>query len=43
MNKPLPTVDVRTAHDLHAAGSVVLLDVREPQEWDDGHAPEAPA
>lgn len=41
MNEPLPTVDVRTAHDLHAAGSVVLLDVREPQEWDAGHVPDA--
>lgn len=24
-----------------APGEVVLLDVREPEEWEDGHAPEA--
>lgn len=34
-------IDVRTAHDLHEAGRVVLLDVREPGEWAAGHAPGA--
>jgi rhodanese-related sulfurtransferase len=34
-------VDVRTAHDLHERGAVVLLDVREPEEWAAGHAPGA--
>ncbi len=38
MNDP---VDVRTAHDLHESGQVVLLDVREPEEWAAGHAPGA--
>lgn len=41
MNQPVATIDVRTAHDLHQSDSVVLLDVREPQEWAAGHAPGA--
>lgn len=36
---PLPTVDVATAHA--RAPGVVLLDVREPEEWAGGHAPGA--
>lgn len=41
MNLPIATIDVPTAHDLHESGSVVLLDVREPEEWAAGHAPGA--
>jgi len=41
MNQPVATIDVRSAHDLHETGSVVLLDVREPEEWAAGHAPGA--
>lgn len=35
---PLDEVDVRTAADLSADGSAVLLDVREDEEWAAGHA-----
>lgn len=40
---PLAIVNVEplTARDLHASGSVMLLDVREDNEWDAGHAPGA--
>lgn len=33
----VPEVDVLTAH--HRSPAVVLLDIREPSEWADGHAP----
>lgn len=36
---PVPTVTVTAAHD--RAADVILLDVREPSEWADGHAPGA--
>ena len=36
----LPSVDVETARDLVRDGAV-LLDVREPNEWNAGHAPQA--
>lgn len=35
----LPTVDVTTAHD--RPRGVLLVDVREPSEWAEGHAPNA--
>jgi Rhodanese-related sulfurtransferase len=35
----LPTVDVTTAHD--RPRRVLLVDVREPSEWAEGHAPHA--
>lgn len=36
----VPTVDVRQAQQLLADGAA-LLDVRRPDEWQAGHAPEA--
>jgi rhodanese-related sulfurtransferase len=36
----LPSVDAETARDLVRDGAV-LLDVREPNEWNAGHAPQA--
>ncbi|HEX5614481.1 MAG TPA: rhodanese-like domain-containing protein [Acidimicrobiia bacterium] len=36
----IPEVDAPTARDLAAAGAL-LLDVREPNEWQAGHAPDA--
>ncbi len=35
----LPTVDVTTAHE--RTRGVLLVDVREPSEWAEGHAPNA--
>jgi rhodanese-related sulfurtransferase len=35
----IPCVDVITAHD--RPGGVILVDVREPSEWAEGHAPAA--
>jgi len=40
MEPVLPEVDAATAIDRVAAGSW-LLDVREQQEWNTGHAPDA--
>jgi rhodanese-related sulfurtransferase len=37
----LPDVDPGQAAELLERGEVVLLDVREPQEWQAGHAPRA--
>ncbi|MEQ1770502.1 MAG: rhodanese-like domain-containing protein [Devosia sp.] len=37
--RELPTVDVSTAHSRQPG--VLLLDVREPGEWAEGHAPDA--
>lgn len=34
-------VDVRTAAELATTAGHVLLDVREDEEWDSGHAPSA--
>lgn len=34
-------IDPAAAHDLHESGDVILLDVREPDEWQTGHAPGA--
>lgn len=39
-SSPLPTVDAHEALSL-LAGDAVLLDVREHNEWDAGHAPDA--
>lgn len=36
-----PTIDVAEAQRLAAAGDVVLVDVREKNEWQGGHAPAA--
>ena len=38
-DRQLPTVDVVTAHD--RPRGVLLVDVREPWEWAEGHAPDA--
>ncbi len=37
----LPAMEVGEAARLAASGAIVLLDVREPQEWEAGHAAEA--
>lgn len=37
----LPDVDPAQAADLLSRGEATLLDVREPQEWTAGHAPQA--
>lgn len=37
---PRPSVSARTAADL-IAGGALLLDVREDEEWNAGHAPDA--
>lgn len=34
-------IDPRTAHQLVSSGPATRLDVREPQKWAAGHAPEA--
>lgn len=34
-------MDARTAHELIDGDGAILLDVREPKEWDAGHAPGA--
>lgn len=39
MSEQVPEVSVTAAHDRR--DDAVLLDVREPQEWDEGHAPGA--
>ena len=39
MPEPVPTVDVGTANG--RGGAIVLLDVREDDEWAAGHAPGA--
>ncbi|MGA8851134.1 MAG: rhodanese-like domain-containing protein [Aeromicrobium sp.] len=41
MSEPVVDIDPTQAHDLHESGAVVLLDVREPEEWQAGHAPGA--
>lgn len=43
MNEPafVPDVDAAEAARLTDAGDVVLLDVREDDEWSGGHAPQA--
>jgi rhodanese-related sulfurtransferase len=38
---PIPEVDPAEAARLADAGRVLLLDVREGDEWDSGHAPQA--
>lgn len=37
----LHDVDVPTAASMVASGRAILLDVREPEEWQAGHAPAA--
>lgn len=37
----IPETTVQEAHRLAAAGEVLLLDVREPEEWAHGHAADA--
>jgi rhodanese-related sulfurtransferase len=41
MSHPVPDVSVREAADAAASDSVLLLDVREDDEWQAGHAPVA--
>lgn len=41
MTKPRPDVSVQQAADAAAAGEVLLVDVREDDEWTAGHAPGA--
>lgn len=41
MTVPAEDVDTHEAERLAADGAVLLLDVREPEEWDAGHAPGA--
>ncbi len=41
MSESLADIAPAAAHDLHASGAVVLLDVRELPEWVAGHAPGA--
>lgn len=38
---PAPKITVGDARSLLDAGEAILVDVREPHEWDAGHAPEA--
>lgn len=38
MSTPVPEVTVQEAADAAASNSVLLLDVREDDEWDAGHA-----
>lgn len=37
----MPTIDATEAAGLAEAGTVLLLDVREDDEWQAGHAPQA--
>lgn len=41
MSAPSDDVDTHEAERLAADGAVLLLDVREPDEWEAGHAPGA--
>jgi rhodanese-related sulfurtransferase len=41
MSHPVPDVSVQEAADAAASDSVLLLDVREDDEWQAGHAPVA--
>ncbi len=41
MNQPPATVTVTDAAARASAGEVLLLDVREPHEWEAGHAADA--
>ena len=41
MSSPVPEVTVQEAADAAAGNSVLLLDVREDDEWEAGHAPGA--
>jgi len=41
MTSPRPEITVRQAADASAAGQVLLVDVREDDEWAAGHAPGA--
>ncbi len=38
---PFERIDVETAKKLIEAGGTVVVDVREPAEWSQGHIPEA--
>ena len=38
---PVPEIEPRAALERQRAGAVVLVDVREPDEWRCGHIPEA--
>lgn len=39
--KPAVEIDAAAAHQLVADGAALLIDVREPDEWAAGHAPQA--
>lgn len=41
MTTPVPEIDAAEARRRAEAGEAVLLDVREPGEWQAGHAPDA--
>jgi rhodanese-related sulfurtransferase len=41
MPEPLADIAPAAVYALHESGSIVLLDVREPEEWRSGHAPGA--
>ena len=41
MPQAVANVDIELAHELCSTGAVVLLDVRERDEWTAGHAPGA--
>lgn len=41
MPRSFVEIDPLSAHELHYAGVVVLLDIRENHEWAAGHAPGA--
>lgn len=41
MTRPGPDISVQQAADAATAGQVVLIDVREDDEWEAGHAPGA--
>lgn len=41
MTKPGPDVSAQQAADAAATGQVLLVDVREDEEWTAGHAPDA--
>jgi len=41
VNEPVREIDAVAAARLADSGEVLLLDVREDDEWDSGHAPQA--
>lgn len=38
---PVPEIDAQAAAKAHSSGGAVFVDVREPEEWAEGHIPGA--